>query len=211
MFRFSFHLSANVFCSVRLQLIYAHAVYMYIKMPCQINCHPIWQIGCCSSLLHVVIHIHNSKTLRCINCNINIWINSFWTHSWNNEWYTLINSRMCCLHSNCANHSHKVNGEKQTNSGNKPFNSCSYMVLWMLSLVHNKIIEQWVSWASLKKVFFHQSNLFLMSVFLTVWLVRYWLTLMMQRWNRNRVYFSVTVILAMLRTCWLQLDIVSRL
>ena len=43
-----------------------------------------------------------------------------------------------------------------------------------------------------KKYFFTSQILFLVSNFSTIWLVECWLMLAMQRWNRNRVYSSVT-------------------
>ena len=42
-----------------------------------------------------------------------------------------------------------------------------------------------------KKYFFTSQILFLVSNFLTVWLVGCWLTLAMQCWNRIQVYFNV--------------------
>ena len=43
--------------------------------------------------------------------------------------------------------------------------------------------------------------LFQMLSFMTIWLVGCWLSLVMQCWNRNRVYSSVIPALAKLRWC----------
>ena len=72
--------------------------------------------------------------------------------------------------------------------------------LFDLSLVHNIMLEPWVSqesWASWESIFSSQI-LFLMSNFSTIWLVGRRLTLATQCWKRNRVYFCITPMLAML-------------
>ena len=65
--------------------------------------------------------------------------------------------------------------------------------------VHNITLELWASWE--ESIFFTSQILFLMSNFSTVRLVGRWLTLTMQRWNRNRVYFSVIPTFTMLCLC----------
>ena len=59
-----------------------------------------------------------------------------------------------------------------------------------------------------KNYFFISQILFLMLNFPTTWLVECWLTLAMRRWNRNRVYSSVTPTLTMLG--WQERHIVNQ-
>ena len=65
-----------------------------------------------------------------------------------------------------------------------------------------------VSWASRKKVFLTRQIASLTLNFSTIWLVGRWLMLSTLRWNRNRVYSSVTPTLAMLR--WRKRHIVNQ-
>ena len=63
-------------------------------------------------------------------------------------------------------------------------------------------------WASWEKVFFTTQIISLTLNFSTIWLVGCWLTLVTQCWNRNRVYSSITLMLATLR--WSQHHIVNQ-
>ena len=75
----------------------------------------------------------------------------------------------------------------------------------MIDLIMEPYSKAWftmlVPQASQEKYVFNSQILFLTLNISTIWLVGRWLMLVMQRWNRNQVYSSVTLVLVMLRWC----------
>ena len=66
------------------------------------------------------------------------------------------------------------------------------------------MLVPWASQASCvsrENYFFTSQIVFLTLNFLKIWLVRHWVTLATQCWNRNQVYSSITLTLVMLRWC----------